>query len=230
MTQNDFPTSPPATGGDAELAADLVTNAAFAKMGDAASQSEIDRQARSALGHPHADVRVSAVAALSHIGTFTGSELARLLDDPSALVRRRAVEAAAAMIQAGQHDGDLVTGLVRALGDEPSVTEVAAFAIGEFGPETTEVAEPAIVALESLAIDHPDALCRESAVAALGALHQGLPTVLMAMTDKATVRRRAVLALAPFEGAGVDAALAQAMNDRDWQVRQAAEDQMAARG
>jgi hypothetical protein len=33
-----------------------------------------------------------------------------------------------------------------------------------------------------------------------------------------------VLALAPFEGPEVDAALARALTDRDWQVRQAAED------
>jgi hypothetical protein len=38
------------------------------------------------------------------------------------------------------------------------------------------------------------------------------------------VRRRAVLALAPFTGPAVDAALAAALQDRDWQVRQAAED------
>jgi hypothetical protein len=49
------------------------------------------------------------------------------------------------------------------------------------------------------------------------------------MSDKATVRRRAVLALAPFAGSDVDAALEHAMTDRDWQVRQAAEDQLTAR-
>jgi hypothetical protein len=38
------------------------------------------------------------------------------------------------------------------------------------------------------------------------------------------VRRRAVLALAPFDGPQVDAAIAAALEDRDWQVRQAAED------
>ncbi|MFW2384151.1 MAG: HEAT repeat domain-containing protein [Acidimicrobiales bacterium] len=228
MTKNDFATSPPATGGDAELAADLVTDAAATRTGDGASQPEIERHARSALGHSHADVRVSAVAALSHLGSLTASDLAGLLDDHSAVVRRRAVEAAVTMIQAGHDDDSLVPTLIRALGDDPSVTEVAAFALGEFGSDS-EAAAPALVALERVAIDHPDALCRESAVAALGALHQGLPTVLRAMTDKATVRRRAVLALAPFEGPEVDAALAHAVNDRDWQVRQAAEDQVAAR-
>ncbi len=38
------------------------------------------------------------------------------------------------------------------------------------------------------------------------------------------MRRRAVLALAPFDGPEVDAALERAGRDRDWQVRQAAED------
>ena len=63
-------------------------------------------------------------------------------------------------------------------------------------------------------------------MAALGAIgdRRGLPAILAATTDKPTVRRRAVLALAPFEGAEVDAALALALADRDWQVRQAAED------
>jgi HEAT repeat protein len=67
---------------------------------------------------------------------------------------------------------------------------------------------------------------REAAVAALGAIGDaaGLPAILAATGDKATVRRRAVLALAPFGGDEVDAALARAREDRDWQVRQAAED------
>jgi hypothetical protein len=38
------------------------------------------------------------------------------------------------------------------------------------------------------------------------------------------VRRRAVLALAAFEGPEVDAALEAARSDRDWQTRQGAED------
>ena len=33
-----------------------------------------------------------------------------------------------------------------------------------------------------------------------------------------------MLALAPFEGDDVDAAIERALTDRDWQVRQAAED------
>ncbi|MEZ5225543.1 MAG: hypothetical protein R2710_02425 [Acidimicrobiales bacterium] len=94
------------------------------------------------------------------------------------------------------------------------------FVLGEL-----EDADPSIVAaLEDQALHHADALARESAVAALGALHAGKATILAALDDKATVRRRAVIALAPFDGPEVDAALEAALADRDWQVRQAAED------
>jgi len=70
---------------------------------------------------------------------------------------------------------------------------------------------------------------REAAVAALGAIGApaGLGAILAATSDKATVRRRAVIALAPFDGAEVQAALERARSDRDWQVRQAAEDLLA---
>ena len=63
-------------------------------------------------------------------------------------------------------------------------------------------------------------------MAALGAIGDpaALPVILAASRDKPAVRRRAVLALAPFEGDDVDAALQAALADRDWQVRQAAED------
>ena len=63
-------------------------------------------------------------------------------------------------------------------------------------------------------------------MAALGSLGDpaGLPAILAGTKDKATVRRRAVIALAPFDGPEVDAALDAAQTDRDWQVRQAAED------
>ena len=56
------------------------------------------------------------------------------------------------------------------------------------------------------------------------------PTILAATHDKPAIRRRAVLALSPFLDPGhpraddVAAALAAAATDRDWQVRQAAED------
>ena len=131
-------------------------------------------------------------------------------------VRRRAAEVLA-------RAGSAVSGvpLGRLLADaEPAVVEAAAWASGERG-------DPANVsALAQVAQGHADPRCRESAVAALGAIGHpdGLPAVLAATEDRATVRRRAVLALAPFEGPAVTEALQRALEDRDWQVRQAAED------
>ena len=106
--------------------------------------------------------------------------------------------------------------------DEPIVVETAAWSCGERPPAAPDV----VARLATLAAEHADALCREAAVAALGALGDpaGLPAILAATHDKATVRRRAVIALAPFDGPAVDEALRRAREDRDWQVRQAAED------
>jgi HEAT repeat protein len=105
---------------------------------------------------------------------------------------------------------------------DASVIEIACWAVGEQG----EPNDLAIEILSRIALDHDDALCRESAVAALGALGdlRGLESILQATHDIATVRRRAVIALAPFEGEAVAEAVEIALSDRDWQVRQAAED------
>ena len=89
----------------------------------------------------------------------------------------------------------------------------------------------AVAALGRAAATHPDPLVREAAVAALGALGDpsSLEVVLAACDDKPAVRRRAVLALAAFDGEAVEARLRRALEDRDWQVRQAAEDLLALR-
>ncbi|HXN59491.1 MAG TPA: HEAT repeat domain-containing protein, partial [Acidimicrobiales bacterium] len=76
------------------------------------------------------------------------------------------------------------------------------------------------------ATGHDDTRCREAAVAALGAIGDpaGLHAVLAALDDKPTVRRRATVALAGFDDPRVEPALRRAAEDRDWQVRQAAEE------
>jgi HEAT repeat protein len=173
--------------------------------------------ARTGLADPDPSVRAAALGALERLGRLSAEELGRSLEDPDPSVRRRACEAAA------QVPGDRPPSLRRSLSDEdPTVVEVAAWASGEREP-----AEPGVVELlAALATGHDDALVREAAVAALGSLgdEAGLPAILAATRDKATVRRRAVLALAPFDGPEVETALEQARADRDWQVRQAAED------
>lgn len=135
-------------------------------------------------------------------------------------MRRRATELAT------QIDPAPVLGLLRLLADaEPLVAESAAWALGEI--EWTGRTRARVVgALAAAARTHPDPLVRESAVAALGAIGDahGLPAIVAACEDRPAIRRRAVLALAPFDGPEVDAALAHALTDSDWQVRQAAED------
>lgn len=174
--------------------------------------------ARALLHDPDPSVRATALGALERLGRLAAIDLADALRDPAPSVRRRALEAGARL------PGDRPPSLLPLLGDEdPTVVEVAAWAAGEREPP-----EPgAVTALIPLATEHADALVREAAVAALGAIGDdaGLPAILRATGDKATVRRRAIIALAPFDGDEVDAALARAREDRDWQVRQAAEDQ-----
>jgi HEAT repeat protein len=65
-------------------------------------------------------------------------------------------------------------------------------------------------------------------VAALGPIGHpgGLPAVIDALEDKPTVRRRATVALAGFDDPRVEPALRRASGDRDWQVRQAADELM----
>ena len=173
--------------------------------------------ARQLLHHHDPAVRSTAIGALERLGALGAADLQQALADRSPAVRRRGCEAAARV------RGDEPPSLLTALADEdPTVVEVASWACGERQPP-----EPgSVMVLAALAGAHDDPLVREAAVAALGAIgdEAGLPAILAATADKATVRRRAVLALAPFEGPEVDAALARARQDRDWQVRQAAED------
>ena len=168
------------------------------------------------LDHADAATRATALGALARLGALAPSRVAQALVDRSPLVRRRAAALAVA-----HPDVSLVDVLHD---DDASVVEQAAWACGE-----REEADPGVVeALAQLTRSHPEALCREAAVAALGAIgdRAGLAAILAATGDRATVRRRAVIALAPFSGPEVDAALARAAQDRDWQVRQAAEDQL----
>jgi HEAT repeat protein len=164
------------------------------------------------LDDPSASVREAALGALRRCRTLSTEILQAALSDEDTGVRQRACELAAS---------DPAVDLTVALGDsEASVVEVAAWSCGEQGGSDQ------VELLSSVARTHADALCREAAVAALGAIGDatGLPVILAATTDKATVRRRAVIALAPFEGPEVDTALRKALDDRDWQVRQAAEE------
>ena len=174
--------------------------------------------ARAALGDGDPVERELALGALNRMGVLTDDELRVALVDPARAVRRRAA------LIAGQRPG---LSLRTTLDDpDPTVVEAAAWACGEQEHVDADVLQ----ALIDLGVTSQDPLVREACAAALGAIGdpQGLPTILRACADKPAVRRRAVLALAPFEGVDVDAALQAALVDRDWQVRQAAEDVLRA--
>jgi HEAT repeat protein len=197
-----------------------VTDAAAVRRRAAALAGHTgdESSALTALADGDPAVRATALGALDRLGRLDDALLVTALDDGSPTVRRRAAELAATRPGVP---------LLAVLDDaDATVVEVAAFACGEQGDA---VGPDVVERLTRLATSHEDALVRESAVAALGAIGApaGLPAILAAMSDKATVRRRAVIALAPFDGPEVDAALERARSDRDWQVRQAAEDLLA---
>ncbi len=168
-------------------------------------------------------VRATALAALVRLGRCDLELLAAALGDPSPAVRRRGAEVA---WRAALAAGDVARLLEGRLADEDTtVVEAAAFSLGELRSHA------ACPALARLTVSHPDPLCRESAVAALGAIgdQSSLEVILGALADRPPIRRRAVLALASYEGPEVDAAVEAARSDRDWQVRQAAEDLSGSR-
>lgn len=174
--------------------------------------------ARSGLDDADPAVRGTALAALARAAALTPAHIVAALADPDPTVRRRACEVAAT------GPVEVAAQVLERLGDQDAgVVEVAAWALGELG-ERGPLPRTTVADLSRIATDHTDPLAREAAVAALGAIGDvaGLSAILRGTTDKPTIRRRAVLALAPFEGPDVDAALERASHDHDWQVREAA--------
>ena len=176
--------------------------------------------ARAHLADASGPVRAAALGALTRTGALKAADLETGLTDEDPTVRIRALELVAQLAGGGPA---APVSLLAALADpDPTVVEVAVWASGERAPP-----EPgAVERLVELAGTAEDALVREAAVAALGSIGDtaGLAAILAGLQDKATVRRRAVIALAPFDGPEVDEAFKRARADRDWQVRQAAED------
>jgi HEAT repeat protein len=200
----------------------LERAAALAALGLAGQMapSDVDATVQAATTDPDARVRAAALGAL-----VRAAPRAVALDawrgaatDRDATVRRRAAELAPALAKRVP-----IAALLALLADgEPLVAEAAAFALGERAHGSAR----AVTTLARVVNEHDDPLVREAAVAALGALgdERGLPAILVACNDRPAIRRRAVIALAAFEGDDVEAAINAALEDHDWQVRQAAED------
>lgn len=228
-------TGPPTPG--APGSGKLADRAALRRRAALAGHRGDPGEARALLGHDDDAVRATALGALVRCDDLLPADLSVARADPSPTVRRRLAELLPSILASTRKldgvaagvEAEEVLGPLLSDGD-PTVVDAAAWASGEAwqAPEDGEAAAPAPILdrLSELAVGHTDSLVRESAVAALGSIGhpRGLPAILQACTDRGPVRRRAVLALAPFSGPDVDAALARATTDRDWQVRQAAED------
>jgi HEAT repeat protein len=169
---------------------------------------------------PDGSTRASALRALARLQVLIPDTLTDFLRDEDPEVRRTAVELAAPFASV----------LVHSLIDDHDVfvAEMTAWCLGERLP----IRDEEINILIDRTTSHAEAVVREACAAALGSIgdERGLTAILAACTDKPAVRRRAILALAPFEGDDVDAALTKALDDKDWQVRQNAEDLLNPRG
>jgi len=158
--------------------------------------------------------RILALRGVVRQRLVTSDDWKSALRDPDVEVRREALNQIAHV----EIEGEVYAVLVLCLDDEDAlVVDGAVFALGE------HLYVAAVERMCVIATTHDDARCRESAVAALGAIgdDRARPAILGALDDKPPVRRRAIVALANFEGPDIDEALERASQDRDWQVRAA---------
>lgn len=168
--------------------------------------------ARAAVNDASASVRIAALGALARAGELDAATVRSAMGDEDPTVRARGVELAI-----GFADIELRSALTD---DDARVVEAGAFALGEREDAT------AVEVLATVASEHPDELCRESAVAALGAVAHRLAdpdavivALLSALDQKPTIRRRAIIGLHQFDDERAEGAVAEALTDHDRQVR-----------
>jgi HEAT repeat protein len=193
----------------AETLDETLLRAGFAKCPD------FENVLRTNLHAPESRHRVLALRGAVRQSLVTVDDWLAALDDAVVDVRR---EALAQIAYVEIVDQRIYGRIVELLDDADAlVVDAAVFALAEHHYTG------AVEKLCEVATGHDDARCRESAVAALGAIgdDRGRPAVLAALDDKPAVRRRAIVALSNFEGPDIDAALERASEDRDWQVRAA---------
>ncbi|HEY5438455.1 MAG TPA: HEAT repeat domain-containing protein [Acidimicrobiales bacterium] len=193
----------------AESVEELLLRAGFAKSND------YEVVLRTNLSSNVPRHRILALRGAVRQELVTSDDWKRALVDDDVNVRREALSQVA---HATVEDQSVMDAVLTCLGDADAlVVDGALFALGE------HLYAGAVDEMCVIATSHEDARCRESAIAALGALgdDRARPAILAALNDKPPVRRRAIVALSNFEGPDIDEALALASEDRDWQVRAA---------
>src|SRR3954447_20199621 len=133
--------------------------------------------AREGLSSDDPSVRATALTALARCAGLTAADLQQASSDDAPSVRRRVAEVMPSL------PAEVRVSLLPMLDDgDESVAEMAAWASGELSPPEPD----AVSRLSALVTEHDDALVREAAVAALGALGDvaGLPAILAAAQDK----------------------------------------------
>ncbi|MDA8263406.1 MAG: HEAT repeat domain-containing protein [Actinomycetota bacterium] len=197
---------------------DPLSNDELSRMADvvrAGFSGDLAR-AEAGLADPCGRVRAAAVAACLRLGRLERPTIDAALDDPDEEVRLAGAKAAA------KTGGD---SLVRRLASEkdPLVAEALIFAMGE---QRDESAYPALC---NAALEHPDALCREAAVAAIANFERddSIEVLERAAGDKPAIRRRVAVALAAVDDARGTDLLHRLAEDRDWQTRQIAKEILA---
>lgn len=193
------------------------------------------------LDHPEDSVRTVAVGAAARCGLLTPQLLDRLLEDRSGRVRRRAIAASEAVGELNEILARHISNLLE--DDDLSVAIASLDAVARNGwlDRLGQVCD--------LARNAPTAI-REQSVVTIAELHQQggadqtpssvtlgdvgpadeAVVIAAALGDVATVRRRAVAALAAFDTTAAEEALRAGLNDRDLQVRQICEDLLGERG
>jgi HEAT repeat protein len=170
---------------------------------------------RTNLRSPLARRRILALRGVVRQNLVASDDWRLALADPDVDVRREALNQIA---HAQIEDDAIYVALMDLLNDvDALVVDGAVFALGE------HLFVGAVDQMCVIATSHVDARCRESAIAALGAIgdDRARLAILAALDDKPPVRRRAIVALSNFEGPDIDEALTRASEDRDWQVRAA---------
>lgn len=197
---------------------DPLTDAELSRMSEVvkAGFSGDFKPVKKGLSDPCGRVRAAAVAACRRLGRLDVQILEAALGDPEPEVRLAGAKAAA---NAG--GGSLLARL--ALEKDLLVAEALIFALGE------QREEAAYSALCEAATSHPDALCREAAVAAIANFERDDSIVVLekAAKDKPAIRRRVAVALAAVEDPRARVLLHHFTEDRDWQTRQIANEILA---